>query len=275
MSTARSKIMHLPKIDLPGNQVHLWAAHPEQITDPHLIHHYHRLLEPGEQTKQRRFHFEKHRHAYLITRAAVRTLLSRYTGLPATDLRFEENEYGRPHLRPDCNPENLHFNISHTDGLIVVAVVRNREIGVDVEYIQRGGDLINIADRYFSEQEVKDLHKLPDREHIDRFFDYWTLKESYIKARGMGLSIPLGQFTFHLDGNPPIHISVDPAQNDPPGKWQFRQWRVDERFKIALALEREPGKVFDAVLRETVPLSADRPYQPQPLRDGFDKEPVT
>lgn len=263
--------MSSAKLSLPDHEVHLWAAHPPKITDPSLLARYHQWLNPREQEKQRRFHFEKHRHAYLITRAVIRDLLARYTGTQPSTLAFGENEYGRPYLVPDQNNLGLHFNISHTDGLIVVGVVKGREIGVDVEFIQRGGDLVNIADRYFSEQEVSDLHALPEREHTDRFFDYWTLKESYIKARGMGLSIPLGEFTFHLDGDIPIRISVDPRQKDPPNRWQFKQWRIGDRFKIALAVERQTGHTFETVFREIVPLSREAPYRPEPLRDGFDK----
>ena len=104
----------------------------------------------------------------------------------------------------------VRFNLSHTDGLAVCAVVLKHDIGVDVEHRQRRVVSENIARRFFSPSEVREFESLPERMQQDRFFQYWTLKESYIKARGMGLSIPLEKFSFHLLKNKPIRISFDP-----------------------------------------------------------------
>ena len=263
--------MSLSGLTLPEDEVHLWVTFPKEIQQPDLLRQYHAMMNPDETAKQKRFHFEKHRHQYLLTRAVIRSLLSRYLSRPPAEWAFETNRYGRPHLLPALNETALRFNLSHSEGIIVCGLVRNREIGVDVEYVQRGGDLVNVADRFFSPQEVQDLHKLPEAQHIDRFFDYWTLKESYIKARGMGLSIPLDQFSFHLDDGPGIRISIDARQNDPPERWQFRQWRLDDRYKIALALERDPGRAFRVVLHRWVPLLSEEPLDCQALRNGFDR----
>ena len=263
--------MSLPNLELKENEVHLWLVYPEEVTDPQLLRLYHGFMNAKEKEKQARFHFERHRHQYLITRATIRSLLSRYMPqTPPAGWVFEENKYGRPHIAPHLNTLGLHFNLSHTESLIVCGVVKGREIGVDVENIERGGDLINIADRFFSPSEVKDLHQWPESEHTDRFFDYWTLKESYIKARGMGLSIPLEQFSFHLGEGQDIGISIDAQQNDPPERWQFRQWRAGSQYKIALTLERQPGVAFDVVLRQLVPLRDEGETVCTNLRNGFD-----
>ncbi len=261
--------MNLPALALPNDEVHLWLVFPKEIRDPSLLAAYHRLMSPEETVKQKRFHFEKHRHQCLVTRATVRTVLSRYEDVAPADWVFEKNKYGRPHIAP-FHRVSLKFNLSHTDGLIVCAVVRDREMGVDVEDIKRGGDLIDVADRFFSPGEVHDLHQLPVSRHMDRFFDYWTLKESYIKARGMGLSIPLEQFSFHIGDGPEIRISIDPGQNDPPARWQFRQWSIGEQYKIALALERVTGTSFRVKLRKLTPMVLDAPFSCKELRNGFD-----
>ena len=263
--------MLLPPLNLLDGEVHLWLTFPQQIHQTDLIRQYHAIMNPEEKKQQARFHFEKHRHQYLLTRATIRTLLSRYhPTIPPEGWRFKKNEYGRPYLdHGDDTPQFL-FNLTHTEGLIVCAIVKGREIGVDAEDIQRGGDLVPIADRFFSPSEVQDLHKLPESEHIERFFDYWTLKESYIKARGMGLSIPLEQFSFHFGGSPDIRVTVDPAQNDPPGKWQFRQWRIGDRYKIALCLEKITGQTPLVKIRELIPGSSDKDYDLETLRNGFE-----
>jgi hypothetical protein len=95
---------------------------------------------------------------------------------------------------------DLRFNISHTDGLIACAVTIGREVGVDVE-TRRPSLLHDVAGRHFAPREVSDLRSLPELEQDRVFFDYWTLKEAYIKARGFGLALPLGDFAFKL--NPP------------------------------------------------------------------------
>ncbi len=259
------------RLELPPNEVHLWFAFPDEIQDRVLLQRYHELLTPEEAKQQQRFHFEKHRHQYLVTRAVIRSLLSRYESLPPADWRFEKNKYGRPHLSAIHRVKPLRFNLSHTEGLIACAVVLGREVGVDVEDIQRGGDLIQIADRFFSPTEVADLMALPEKYQESRFFDYWTLKESYIKARGMGLSIPLDQFSFHLrQEEPNLAISIDERQNDPPARWQFKQWELAPSFKAALALEREAGAHFEVIIRKTVPLREDADVELHELRGNFD-----
>ncbi len=257
---------------LAPDQVHIWVTIPESITDPNLINAYHRLMNEKEAAKQRRFHFERHRHQYLVTRALIRTTLSRYAAVPPEGWQFVDNQYGRPEIDP-IHKEDIHFNLSHTDGLIVCAVVRGREIGVDVEDITRGGDLVAIADRFFSKQEVKDLHTVASEKQEDRFFDYWTLKESYIKARGMGLSIPLGEFSFHLsDSHDDISISIDPKQQDNPNRWLFRQWRFPDKHKIALCVEREPKPKIDISLKQVIPMNAIKPFPAIQFRQTTDQD---
>ncbi len=263
--------MALGTLDLPKNEVHLWFAFPEEIRDPSLLSQYHRFLNADEAVQQRRFHFEKHRHQYLITRALVRAGLSRYLPNAPGDWVFEKNKYGRPEIAPHLNPGQLRFNLSHSDGLIVLAVVWSREIGVDVEFMDRGGGLIEIADRFFSPTEVRELNTQPDSEKTHRFFDYWTLKESYIKARGMGLSIPLDHFSFILGEGSDISITIDPRQNDQPQRWQFRQWLLAEsRHKAALTLERHANRVFQVKLFKTVPLVSQKVWPLPVIHDSFD-----
>lgn len=248
------------KLNIQPDEVHLWYAFPEEIKDKQLLNRYFPLLNTEEAVQQKRFHFEKHRHQYLITRAMIRTLLSRYVDIPPEQLRFIKNEYGRPELVKEQQKLPIHFNLSHTDGLIVCGIVLDREIGVDVEDITRGGDLVQIADRFFSPSEVKDLHTVPADRQEDRFFDYWTMKEAYIKARGMGLSIPLEQFSYHINDNDPyIGLTVDPRQNDPGDRWQIRQWRCAPHFKIALCLERQEGVYFKTISKKLVPFGEESP----------------
>lgn len=243
-----------PEISLES-EAHLWIARPAEIRDPELVLAYDALLTTDERVKVSRYRFEKDRHTSLVTRALVRTVLSRYAAVSPGDWRFVANEYGRPEVHEPREERSLRFNLSHTSGLVVCLVSRDREVGVDVEDSTRGGDLLDVADRFFSPFEVKALRALPPGEQMDRFFLYWTLKESYIKARGMGLAISLSAFSFDLDSpGSGIRVLLDPSLEDDPGRWQFTALSYGRRHAIAAGVESKQGSGVRLVLRETVPL---------------------
>lgn len=227
------------KLTLAPNDIHLWVTEPHKIRDSLLLSHYQQLLTPEETRKQQRYRFEKDQHDALITRAFVRTVLSQYADIAPADWRFEKGEKDKPEI---VNPPlPLRFNISHTTELIACAVTLHDDIGCDVEYIGRDNDILSIADRYFSDLEVKELFSLPEEKQASRFFDYWTLKESYIKAWGLGLAIPLGDFSFHIaDGdtviNNNIRLSFAPHRVDTPEKWQSWLIYPNDTHRMAISL---------------------------------------
>ena len=249
-------------LTLKANEVHLWLAFPDEIQDAELKAAYKKLMTQEERTQQQRFHFAKHRHQYLITRALVRTTLSHYTRIKPHEWRFSKNYYGRPEIIIKEYIPPLRFNLSHTDGLIVCGVVLKQDIGVDIENLKRQGAPVEIADRFFSTQEVNDLYSLSKKQKRDRFFDYWILKESYIKARGMGLSLPLNQFSFHILDNMSLHISFDPQLDDDPDLWQFWLLELTQHHKVAISLRRENKKVFYRLttVKKIVPLKEESSY---------------
>jgi 4'-phosphopantetheinyl transferase len=140
--------------------------------------------------------------------------------------------------------------------LAACIVALDRAVGVDVENCERSGNLLGVADRFFSPSEVGALQGLPADEQWRRFFCYWTLKESYIKAKGKGLAIPLGQFSFDLDrvDGSGIHISFDPRLRDDPASWQFVLFSYGRRHTVAAGIRRR-GRDLRLRVRETVPLA--------------------
>lgn len=180
-------------------------------------------------------------------------MLSKYADVSPEAWRFVTNEYGRPEIDEPSEARWLKFNLSHTNGLIGLILARDREVGVDVEDRDRKGRLLRVADRYFSPAEVESLRALPQGEQLDRFFLYWTLKESYIKARGMGLAIPLSQFSFLIDSG--ISVAFDPKLEDDPRSWQFTAMSFGRRHAVAASVRRSSGDKVRVVLRETIPLT--------------------
>jgi 4'-phosphopantetheinyl transferase len=245
-------------LSLRPDEVHLWVVEPELITEPRLLAAYLALLDEGERERRLRFRFEKHRHQFLVSHALVRVTLSRYAPVPPEAWRFVTNAYGRPELAGQALPR-LHFNLSHTDGMAVCAVALDTDVGADVEDSLRPGQTVELASSFFAPAEVAALNALPPERRRERFFDYWTLKESYIKARGAGLSLPLEQFAFHLEPGQPPRISFDPRLKDEPESWQFVRLRLSERHPAAVAVRRARGLPLTVRCQRTVPLAGDTP----------------
>ena len=192
----------------------LWWMNPEAFAaSPAAL----ALLSGVERAQHQRFIPPQKRHEYLATRVLVRTVLGRALGVAPQSLQFIANEWGRPAVWP---PAPLHFNVSHTEGLVVCLVSPNPEMGVDTEQLARAPDLIALAPTVFAPQELRDLAALPAIDQAHRAVVLWTLKESYIKARGMGLALPLDKFAFRFDTDR-VRLEVAPALQDDGNRWQF------------------------------------------------------
>lgn len=203
--------------------IDVWLTDPLPLAeDAHLQSAYLALLSAEEKARYSRFVFPEHRNTFLVAHALVRTTLSRYHRIPPEAWQFSFNQHGRPDVSWPEAAQHLSFNLSHTNGLVAVAIGQDLPLGVDVEDRARRNDTLGVAERFFSPSEVKDLFALPRAEQPRRFFDYWTLKEAYIKARGMGLAIPLSAFSFSLAPQPaPPTISFDERIVDDPSSWRF------------------------------------------------------
>lgn len=224
---------------LPFSTVHIDLVETANAAALDKLGSYTALLSKDEHERMARLVFDRDQRAFVITRAHVRTMLSRYAAVAPTDWRFVENVHGRPEIldRPAGTPD-LRFNISHTEGLVACAVTIGREVGVDVEHI--GRHLTHdIAGRFFAPDEVADLRKLPLHDQERVFFDYWTLKEAYIKARGFGLALPLGEFAFKLNPPGPPAITFLPSLDDDPSTWQFMQDWPTPQHRLGLAVRRD------------------------------------
>lgn len=235
---------------LTDDSVHIWYAFQDSIRDPESLDNYFNILSQYEQERQQKFVFEKDRHTYLISHALLRICLSQYADFSPDKWSFKENRYGKPEIDLSVGTTPLQFNLSHTDGLVIVAIALDSNIGIDVENVNRRGEMLDIAERYFSPDEVKSLFSLPVEQQRRRFFDCWTLKEAYIKARGMGLSIPLEQFSFQLEQDNAVRIIFNEKIEDDPNEWQFSQFELESIYKVAVAIERGKQVDLDIDIRE-------------------------
>jgi 4'-phosphopantetheinyl transferase len=177
---------------------------------------------------------------------------------------FSTNAYGRPQISNSFElSSTVRFNISHTHSLIVLAMTRDREVGVDVENVEDRTVSMDIADRFFAPEEAAALAQVPGELQQERFFEYWTFKESYIKARGMGLSLPLEKFAFHYPGDRLVRIAIHADLMDDPHRWHFWQLRPTPKYLLAVCAERLPRQALPRlIVRQVVPMRGEQLLAP-------------
>ncbi len=181
-------------------------------------------------------------HDYLATRALCRLALSHCTDVDPATWVFTAGKFGKPTIARPVAFRPLRFNLSHTDGLIVCAVSRAGEIGIDVEQTSREVDIAQISRHFFSADEQRHLSTLSAKERKSRFFELWVLKEAYLKGRGMGLSKSLDAFSIQWDrkGKP---LSI--------GNWQLALHRPTARHIAATAIrQRRDASTFPVRWRD-------------------------
>ena len=179
-------------------------------------------LEPAEQARHDRFRGDDDRAMFLLGRIMARTLVGRALGVAPRAWQWREGQRGRPEIA--APPSAVRFNLAHSGGLVVCALADRRDVGVDVEDLQRRRVEFEVVRRYCAPAEIADVEAQGGAWH-DRFLRYWTLKEAYLKARGLGIALPLA----NLDFTAPI-----PA-------WTFHLATIADRHLMAVATATTDG----------------------------------
>ncbi|MEE9369548.1 MAG: 4'-phosphopantetheinyl transferase superfamily protein [Pontiella sp.] len=203
--------------------IHIWGIYVPDMLD--RLDQLHSVLCEKEQEKAARFHRESDRQSSIAARSALRILLSRYTGISATDIVFDYSENGKPHV----NDSDIDFNVSHSGDWVVLAFGRNRNIGVDIEKIKREMDVLAIASRYFTPEEIEIMKKAGDQHGT--FFQLWARKEAYVKACGSALFRELSNYSVPL---------AEGAEKD---GWIFRSLEAGSKYAAAVVTDRVVASV--------------------------------
>ncbi|MBW4051063.1 MAG: 4'-phosphopantetheinyl transferase superfamily protein [Proteobacteria bacterium] len=241
-----------------SRRIDLWCTFISEIGDDSLWPRYEALLSPDERARRSRYRFARDRRRYLLTRALARTVLSRYVPVPPEDWVFEPGPRGRPAISAPRMEPGLQFNISHSSDLVMMGVTSGRALGIDAESTDAREADIDGLDRYFAPQESAALLALPPAARRRRFFELWTLKESYMKARGLGLAIALDAFSFELTSERGLSLHMRPQLGDSPAGWQL--WQLDLRagYVAAVCAARGGEAAPRLVVREAVPLAGEK-----------------
>jgi 4'-phosphopantetheinyl transferase len=240
------------RLNLRRGEAHLWYALTDECFTPSRLSYYRTLLDENESRRLDRLAIDHVRHEYLLTRALCRVSLSHYADVAPSAWRFVANEYGRPRVAGPELSAPLRFNLSNSRGLVACLIARDADVGVDVEEITPDNKS-EIAQTHFSLAELRSMASLPSAQQQRRFFELWTLKESYIKARGMGLSLALDQFSFDIVPGKSIRINFAKMDPDGAAAWQFELLRPGDRHSMAVAIHKGSGPDWPIRTIQTIP----------------------
>ena len=220
---------------LVNNEVHIWRASLDQPA--WRIQKLAQMLTEDEYKRAERFHFEQHRQRFIAGRGILRTILSCYLGIEPSLLQFCYGHRGKPALAAIDADKALRFNLSHSEGLAMYAIARDREIGIDLEYIRCVPDAEQIAARFFSCRENAVFRALPPEQKQAAFFNCWTRKEAYIKAIGDGLAFSLDQFDVSLSPGEPARLLGIKGSSAAAAHWSLQELTPAPGYVAALAVE--------------------------------------
>ncbi|WP_417782610.1 4'-phosphopantetheinyl transferase family protein [Terasakiella pusilla] len=213
----------------------VWVLRTKSLCSDRDIPVFISYLNAQERSKAQTFRTQALRESYVVSRGFTKWVLAQIVGGGrAAAINIHQDEGGKPYV---VSPQdNLDFNVSHCPGMVVVACGENQTVGVDVEPIDQNVDL-SIADRHFCASETLQITQGPSGQQADRFFEFWTLKEAYLKALGIGLSGGLAAISFELQYQP--RLSYTGATDD---SWSFNLYQIQD-CKLALCRRGGGGEV--------------------------------
>lgn len=194
------KIIYTPSdafFSLRNKVVHIWEIDMNLISNKNQLL-LKELLSKDEMERASRFKFDLDRDLFIKGTGMLRLLIQNYTGISASDITFDQSEFGKPEITKGQNTTNLNFNLSNSQNWLCIGFILNEAIGVDIEIIKPIKDYFDVANKFFSDFEIKQIKSFSANEALQAFYSCWTSKEAFIKFSGEGLSYPLKQFDIKI-----------------------------------------------------------------------------
>lgn len=216
-------------------QIDVWLLEHAEISEDNVIDQAQTLLNDNEKERQARFAFPKDKQQFALTRALLKTTLTKYfPNIAPMEWHFTTEKFGKP-IIANSLPMPFHFNLSHTRECIGLAVRAGVTLGFDIEDRTRQNNLSALAKHCFTEKEQEYIFADQHRNLNQRFFTYWTLKEALIKATGRGLAMGLTQLEFTIGKS---KICIGPISKEYPQNWWFNS-HIMRDYAFALAAPTE------------------------------------
>lgn len=218
-----------------GDQTHVWWMRSELLINHPRRDRFLSLMDREERDRHCHFHFARDRDNYFAAHVLVRLILSRYIDLSPSAWRFTRKAHGRPEIANSDIPP-LRFNLTHTNGLSACVVTLNDDCGIDAEQLDAGRSLQAVARRMFSPAEASQLESMDGEARLEYFYSRWTLREAYVKARGIGLSLPTREIEFDINQDNRVTAQFSARLNNDSGRWKFELIHPCSRYVLAIAL---------------------------------------
>lgn len=235
---------HTPQVsshleELASGEVHVHVARLNGAPSSSLRELCLSVLSPVERERCRSFAHDRDRWPFLVGRGLLRHALSCYADVAPARWTFTVGEKGKPGLGGPTGAPRLRFNLTNTEGLAACAIALGRSVGIDAEAAGRIADLPAIAAVALSEREAADLAARPPREREERLLQYWTSKEAYLKATGVGLGVvPPRAVSLELGAGGGVRLQLGPEVSDRAGRWHLVRVAAPPPHVVALAVER-------------------------------------
>jgi len=235
--TVQEAMASRPAIASDRGSVHVWLI--RLVATEAELARCRDLLSPVEHARARRFRRSEDCDRYTLAHGVLRELLSHYSTVGPADLQLGTAPGGKPLLLRDGGPR-IAFNLSHSAERMLLAIAEGREVGVDVESVERRVDPVKLARRYFLPCELEDIERAPEREQPTRFFEYWVAKEATLKGAGVGLRLALDALRVHLtsDRSDARIESLDPQRL--ASDWTVRMLSCEPGVVSAVAIRSDP-----------------------------------
>jgi len=222
----------MPNVNLTPDRVAVFVA--DLDADAATLDALRRWLHPTERARYERIRIERAARQFLLSRGALRHLLGRYLDKRPQDVRLTHLAHGKPVLPVGDNAPDLRFNLSHSHGKVVFAFALGRDVGVDIELVRPEVRCDMLAQRFFSSHEVRTLMSLSAPRRSEAFFQCWTRKEAFVKAKGTGLTLRLADFDVAF--GPDAEAALLRTAWDEAEQWQLMNLDAHGDYAAALAL---------------------------------------
>ncbi|HEY0320037.1 MAG TPA: 4'-phosphopantetheinyl transferase superfamily protein [Pyrinomonadaceae bacterium] len=226
---------------LNDDDVHVWRFRLDQTGAE--MERLRTILDRDEMIKAERFHFTRDRQHFIVAHGISRSILARYLRIDPGRISFRYSEYGKPSLANKTGDGAIRFNHSHSHGIALLGITRRREIGVDLEHVRDEIEYREIAKLFFSRREFSTLESLPREAQIKAFYNCWTRKEAYIKAKGGGLSIPLDRFAVSLRPNEAAALVEVEGDAEETARWSLRELNLGPDYVGSIMVEGHDWKL--------------------------------
>jgi 4'-phosphopantetheinyl transferase len=226
---------------LAPSEVHIWFVRLHEMTQQ--VDSLCEILVPDEVARAAKFRFETGRNEYIVTRSFLRHILGCYTGFAPHRLQFRYSPRGKPALAAEWGGDQMAFNLSHSHGVAVYAVTKDRQVGVDLEYTDRSVEFDQIAERFFSPREASLFRRLPCDKKQEAFFSCWTRKEAYTKAKGEGLFLDLRSFDVTFAPSQPASLLSVAGDSTEAQRWSLADLSAPAGYAAALAIEGTASRI--------------------------------